>query len=320
VAFNLSAPLSKSPRSNVDVLHAVDDRATDESDESQYAVLAQAQWPGLELLLCREDIRRPTFWTIHQPRHTVIVHLSGTMRVLDTEIEGAGATHEPPAPGDIWLVPAGTRYASRARGQIISYVELRVSPDASVDLPESKSASLDDVAPRLGHRDEFLYYALARICSLVQRPDDLSAMMAERLQLVLRQHLFRDYRPAHNALSSARNRPALAKLVARRLGDHIETHLDQRIALADLASIADMSVHHLLVAFRRNFGTTPAQYVLAQRLRRARWRLLNGSEDIAEIAMACGFSSHSHLTSAFKRDIGITPRQFREGLRTRRTL
>ena len=72
-----------------------------------------------------------------------------------------------------------------------------------------------------------------------------------------------------------------------------------------IAAIADTSVHRLLIAFRRNFGTTPAQYVLTQRLRRARWRLLNSSQDIAEIAVSCGFSSHSHLASAFKRDIGI---------------
>lgn len=317
----MSASLSKSPRVAPDGVPAgsdpADAQAVKEENEALYAVLAQAQWPGVEVLLCREDIRRRTLWAIHQPRHTVIVHLSGTMRTLDTEIEGAGATHDPPAPGDIWLVPSGSRYASQAQGQVISYAELRISPDAAIDVPGSRPASLEKVAPRLGHRDEFLYSTLARICTLIQNPDDLSAMMAERLQLALRQHLFRDYRPDF-APSQGASKVAFSALVARRLSDYIETHLEQRIALADLAAIADTNVHRLLIAFRRNFGTTPAQYVLAQRLRRARWRLLNSSQDIADIAVACGFSSHSHLASAFKRDIGITPTQFREGLRTRR--
>ena len=110
---------------------------------------------------------------------------------------------------------------------------------------------------------------------------------------------------------------ALAPAVARRLSDHIESALAQRIALADLATLAGMSVHQLLIAFRRSFGTTPTQYILAQRLRLARWYLLNRNEDITGIALACGFASHSHLSAAFKRDTGITPRQFREGLRMR---
>lgn len=105
--------------------------------------------------------------------------------------------------------------------------------------------------------------------------------------------------------------------MARRLCEYIESALDQRITLAGLATLAGMSVHRLLIAFRRNFGTTPAQYILAQRLRRARWHLLNGNADIADIALDCGFASHSHLSAAFKRDTGITPRQFREGLRMR---
>jgi AraC family transcriptional regulator len=81
----------------------------------------------------------------------------------------------------------------------------------------------------------------------------------------------------------------------------------------------NLNVHQLLIAFRRNFGTTPAQYILTQRLRRARWHLLNGNADIADIAFDCGFASHSHLSAAFKRDTGITPRQFRDGLRMRAT-
>ena len=268
----------------------------------------------MELLVCREDIRERTLWAIDQPRHTVIVHLGGTMRELDTEIDGAGSTHAPPSPGDIWLVPARRRYASQARGQVITYAELRLSPAAEVDVGHDARARLEDLTPRLGHRDEFLHYSVARLGRLSRHGDDLSEMMAERLQLLVRQHLYDGYR-----LPVASRPPTtpLSPPLARRLCDHIESRLDQRITLADLAVLADMSVHQLLIAFRRNFGTTPAQYILAQRLRRARWHLLNGNADIADIAFDCGFASHSHLSAAFKRDTGITPRQFRDGLRMR---
>ena len=313
----MSHPLSNSPASThitepPDAPASTSDTAL--SETPQYRVLAQAHWPGVELLLCSEDIRQRTSWAIDQPRHTVIVHLGGTMRELDTEIDGVGATHMPPSPGDIWLIPAGKRYASQAWGQVITYAELRVSPMADVDVGADRRTTIDGLMPRLGHRDEFLHYSVARLGRLSQQDDDLSAMMAERLQLLLRQHLYDGYRlPAVPATSPT----SLSPRIARQLGDHIESALDQRIALSDLATLAGMSVHQLLIAFRRTFGTTPAQYILAQRLRRARWYLLNRNDDITVIALACGFASHSHLSAAFKRDTGITPRQFRDGLRMR---
>jgi AraC family transcriptional regulator len=313
----MSHPLSNSPApthiSDPRELPSPADPAASGSTP-QYRVLAQAHWSGVELRLCREDIRQRTLWAIDEPRHTVIVHLGGTMRELDTEIDGVGATHAPPSPGDIWLVPAGKRYASQATGQVITYAELRVSPMADVDVGVDRRVPIEELMPRLGHRDEFLHYSVARLGRLSQQDDDVSAMMAERLQLLLRQHLYDGYRlPVVPATSPA----SLAPRMARQLSDHIESALGQRIVLADLASLAGLSVHQLLIAFRRTFGTTPAQYILAQRLRRARWYLLNRNDDITDIAFACGFASHSHLSAAFKRDTGITPRQFREGLRMR---
>ena len=313
----MSHPLSNSPAStHIGEPQGAAPTADDPEAAAppQYRVLAQAHWPGVELLLCREDIRQRTLWAIDEPRHTVIVHLGGTMRELDTEIDGVGATHAPPSPGDIWLVPAGKRYASQATGQVITYAELRISPMADVDVGADRRVPIEALMPRLGHRDEFLHYSVARLGRLSQQDDDVSAMMAERLQLLLRQHLYDGYRlPAVPAAAPI----SLAPRTARQLSDHIESALGQRITLAELASLAGMSVHQLLIAFRRTFGTTPAQYILAQRLRRARWYLLNRNDDITVIALACGFASHSHLSAAFKRDAGITPRQFRDGLRMR---
>jgi len=313
----MSHPLSNSPAST-HISESQDAIAIGRDDEfgqaPQYRVLAQAHWSGVELLLCKEDIRQRTLWAIDEPRHTVIVHLGGTMRELDTEIDGVGATHTPPSPGDIWLVPAGKRYASQASGQVITYAELRVSPTADVDVGMDRRAPIEGLMPRLGHRDEFLHYSVARLGRLSQQDDDLSTMMAERLQLLLRQHLYDGYRlPAVPMTAPI----SLSGQSARQLSDYIENALGQRIALAELAALVNMSVHQLLIAFRRTFGTTPAQYILAQRLRRARWHLLNRNDDITDIALACGFASHSHLSAAFKRDTGITPRQFRDGLRMR---
>lgn len=56
---------------------------------------------------------------------------------------------------------------------------------------------------------------------------------------------------------------------------------------------------------------TPATYVRARRLVRARELLSATRSPIAEIALLCGFSSQSHLTTAFRQDTGATPAAFR---------
>lgn len=284
-------------------------------------MLLQHRWAGMELLVFREDIRRPTEWAIDQARHTLIVHLGGSMRRLEARIEGNGGIHGPPAPGDIWLVPSQHSYVSLAQGHTITYAELRISEDAQVELPDDRRTTLPELRPCMGHRDEFLYQAVNRLTRLTASDEDLSLMMAGQLQRGLRQHLFRDYRPGTGDIGlTLRRGPTLAPVTARRLSGYVQDNLDQRITLEELADVAGVGIHHLLIAFRKVFGTTPAQYILAQRLRSARAQLLNTNEDIALIAAACGFSSHGHLSTAFKRQTGITPSQFRKGLRTQAQL
>jgi AraC family transcriptional regulator len=72
-----------------------------------------------------------------------------------------------------------------------------------------------------------------------------------------------------------------------------------------------MSPQSFTPAFKRAFGTTPAQYVLAERLKWARWLLENTRSPISVIAAETGFSSQSHLTSVLRIQTGDTPNELR---------
>ena len=101
-------------------------------------------------------------------------------------------------------------------------------------------------------------------------------------------------------------RGGLAPVLRRRLVEHIEASLDQTITLKDLAKLADLSEFHLQRMFRASCGVSPHDFILNRRIDRAR-RMLEGSEPIAQIAPACGFSSQSHLTRMFKAVTGTQP-------------
>jgi AraC-like DNA-binding protein len=82
-------------------------------------------------------------------------------------------------------------------------------------------------------------------------------------------------------------------------------------ALRTLASQAGCSPFQLCRAFRTATGQTITEYRHALRLRLALSRLRTDRDDLTQIALDLGYSSHSHFTLAFRRRFGITPSAFR---------
>ncbi|MEO0488829.1 MAG: helix-turn-helix transcriptional regulator, partial [Cyanobacteria bacterium J06659_2] len=63
--------------------------------------------------------------------------------------------------------------------------------------------------------------------------------------------------------------------------------------------------------FKQSMGISPHQYVIQQRLERAKHLLKHSDEAIIDIALECGFNSHSHLSKQFRKVIGVAPKTFR---------
>jgi AraC family transcriptional regulator len=97
----------------------------------------------------------------------------------------------------------------------------------------------------------------------------------------------------------------------RRLADYVQAHLEQRILVADLAAVAELPVNRFAAAFATATGQSPHQYVLVQRLARAEALLRFGTEPLAEVAAASGFSSQQHMTQVMRMRTGRTPARLR---------
>ncbi len=267
---------------------------------------------GVQFAFAAERIAEPTQWSVHHDRHTLIVHLDGTMRRLETRIEGVGRLRAPAAAGDLWLIPAGRRYQGEARGGEIAYAELTIDPARYPGLRDTPAGGTD-LAARMKHHDPLVHALAARLARLSGESDDLAAMLCDALSQSLCLHLLREHGAAAAPSRPPREpSPRLSEPQRRRVEDYIASHLDQPIRLAALAALTGLSTHRLLIAFRASFGATPIQYVLAQRLQRVCTRLRRGDDDITTIAIGSGFSSHSHLSAVFKRQYGITPSEYRQ--------
>lgn len=115
-----------------------------------------------------------------------------------------------------------------------------------------------------------------------------------------RQHQFRDY---ENGLSQQKLNQAI---------DYIQAHLGEDLSLSDLANELEMSQYYFCRLFKRSTGISPHQYLIQQRVERAKHLLKQKKRTIVSIAVECGFSNQSHFAKYFRQCTGMNPNQFRK--------
>ncbi|MCC9204161.1 helix-turn-helix domain-containing protein [Arthrobacter sp. zg-Y769] len=112
--------------------------------------------------------------------------------------------------------------------------------------------------------------------------------------------------------------PSVAYLAASR--DFIQAHLGEPdLSMPRVARAVGISERHLTRVFAEA-GTSPAKYVLENRLARAHELLADPTHSatpITELAASVGFVSAAHFSRAFRQQYGCTPRDARGSLALR---
>ncbi|MEO1431451.1 MAG: AraC family transcriptional regulator [Cyanobacteria bacterium J06633_8] len=145
----------------------------------------------------------------------------------------------------------------------------------------------------------------------LQQQNSANGLYIDSLTNVLAVNLLRQHAATKPQLPTYEGGLPLHQL--QQILDYIDAHLDQDIKLADLAGLLDISQFHFSHLFKQSIGMSPYQYLLQQRVERAKQLLKQKDRLIVDIALECGFSSHSHLSRKFRQFTGITPKQYRAG-------
>ena len=106
--------------------------------------------------------------------------------------------------------------------------------------------------------------------------------------------------------------PDLAKAL-----EFIERHLADKISLRDIASSAGLSPSSVVRAFRQRLNTTPAQFLIGQRIERARNLLVETALPLKSIAWEAGFATERYFCHCFRERTGLTPGAYRRQGATR---
>ena len=97
----------------------------------------------------------------------------------------------------------------------------------------------------------------------------------------------------------------------RRVVERMKSEFATDLSLTTLAAETGYSRAHFLRMFRAATGQTPHQYLLGLRLEKAMQMMKNRSMALVDVAVACGFSSHTHFTKMFRSRFGVLPSQYR---------
>ncbi len=92
---------------------------------------------------------------------------------------------------------------------------------------------------------------------------------------------------------------------------YIRDNLTENLSVEILSRLAYMSESKFYKKFRHEFGVTPNEFIIEERLKVAENLLINPAVSIKEAYMASGFNSFSYFSTLFKKRKKLSPSEFK---------
>ncbi len=109
-------------------------------------------------------------------------------------------------------------------------------------------------------------------------------------------------------------RGGLGSARLRRIKELVHAKIEDDLSLDEMAQSVGLSTAHFARMFRKSTGQTPHQFVLRQRLERAKAMLRAPDARVLDVAVACGFKTQQHFAQVFRGVWGVSPTEYRQDL------
>jgi AraC family transcriptional regulator len=135
-------------------------------------------------------------------------------------------------------------------------------------------------------------------------------LYGESLGTALAARLVQNYAVSKPSLEFKAN--SLPQSQLEQVIDYMKANLTQDLSILDLAALTNMSESHFSRSFKQSVGIAPYQYLIQQRVERAKQLLKQQVISISDIALDCGFANQTHLTKVFRQITGMTPKAYQK--------
>ena len=124
--------------------------------------------------------------------------------------------------------------------------------------------------------------------------------------------LVNGYAVRHRSVQTHRGGLGSARL--RRIKEFVDAKIEDELTLCEMAQAVELSPAYFSRMFRQSTGETPHQFLLRQRLERAKKMLRSADGRVLDVAVACGFKSQQHFAQVFRHVCGVSPTEYRQEL------
>src|ERR1700723_505945 len=107
-------------------------------------------------------------------------------------------------------------------------------------------------------------------------------------------------------------RGGLGSARLRKIRELVHAKMEDDLSLDEMAQSVGLSTAHFARMFRKSTGETPPQFVLRQKLERAKRMLRAPDARVLDVAIACGFKTQQHFAQVFRDVCGTSPTGYRQ--------
>lgn len=289
---------------------------------TNWSALKRRDWPSM--VACANQIG-PVKWS--WPKRVTPLSIKYLLNASETyEIAGRAVTVDP---NSYLIINEGTEYASHVDSQTdVETASIFIGPELFDDVfstlsllpeeilsdPDKESRSTVNFIERLYPKDQSVVPALLHIRRLVNNGgsdnqlQEAMHVLVEKL-ILMQAGVKLEIERLDFAKASTREE------VYRRLHlcrDFMLSNLHRSQSLEETANVAGFARHHFLRVFKEVFGTTPNQYLIKERLNKARHLVKSTNKSISEICLDVGFESLSSFSSSYRRLFALSPQQDRQ--------
>lgn len=100
--------------------------------------------------------------------------------------------------------------------------------------------------------------------------------------------------------------------VIKNCCDYIGVHINEKLSIGDLAERAGYSEYYFSRKFKQEMGCTITEYIMQQKIERAKVLLSTTNTSILDISIELSFNSRSYFSDTFQKIVGMAPGEYRK--------
>jgi AraC family transcriptional regulator len=252
-----------------------------------------------------ESGTEPRVWALHQPALMMALR-TGTIEVGARRSEMTGLTF---GAGEMCLVPRHVETWLRTDDLHYLYLSVGISDAALAAVGDGTRGDVE--LRRVGSLVDARVGALAAAVNAERVAGFPSGrLFLDSVEQALAVALVNSYAVRHRVVHTHRGGLGSARL--RRIKEFVDARIEEELTLCEMAQAVELSTAHFSRMFRKSTGEAPHQFLLRQRVERAKEMLRCADERVMDIAVACGFKSQQHFAQAFRHVCGASPTEYRQ--------